>query len=339
MAKRDELAKAYKEGGGKGVIDIGGWEAFGKLNNPSRAPQLRAAGGGGAAGTKSTWNKSEYKDARATVTNAIGASIARNQFLTSLTRNPEAGLSIAKPEAALGRTAESIVTGAIRYLLPDATPEERKQKAVEINEDNMTNVGYWQTQMWDKVHKAFPNIRENSHAASVFQAQALNLAYVMAKELDDNGRLSDQDVQMAIKMLTGDIGSAEDIAALMSARNAQNEAKIYPIMQKALAGELDDGDKITPYKETALKWQKQQAANDEVVFNLLKKLEGNKQLLMSEEDLKNMGVDFSEGSAAQAVSDQTEPLPPKPEDAIDWPTAEDWRYMSPADRALWKDKK
>ena len=54
-------------------------------------------------------------------------------------------------------------------------------------------------------------------ASSVARGLALNMAHRLAKALDPGGRLSDQDVTMAIQMLTGK-GNPDDLIKLMRAR-------------------------------------------------------------------------------------------------------------------------
>lgn len=86
-----------------------------------------------------------------------------------------------------------------------------------------------------RVDEIWANVSGEGRISSEARAQVLGLAYQLAKTLDPGGRLSDQDVEMAARMLIGN-GDPEVIVSLMKKRIARTHIGLEALLDEADAG-------------------------------------------------------------------------------------------------------
>jgi hypothetical protein len=89
------------------------------------------------------------------------------------------------------------------------------------------------SRVWGNVEE---RIRKGNKAGAI-RAQVKELAYKLAKTLDPGGRLSDQDVDMAIEMIVGN-GDPTELARLLKLRLDKTYAQIETRKESALRGEV-----------------------------------------------------------------------------------------------------
>ena len=104
--------------------------------------------------------------------------------------------------------------------------------------------------------------------AGAIRAQVKELAYKLAKTLDSGGRLSDQDVDMAIEMIVGN-GDPAELARLLKLRLDKTYAQIETRKEAALRGEVYGP---TGYQE-ALQVDILRKQADEAVAELAKQIQ------------------------------------------------------------------
>jgi len=156
---------------------------------------FRPASGVNADG--SPYNRSFYQD-QLKDGFAMNASLVEQQSLIdTIIENPNAlNKFTTEIEGDTGSLIEGLGAFARKFGMPDLLPTE----------------GY------------FKIINDYKVTSNVAQAQVLSAAYKLAKVLDPGGRLSDQDVRMAIDMMIG-TGGPNEIMQLMQKRLVQSDLR------------------------------------------------------------------------------------------------------------------
>jgi len=108
------------------------------------------------------------------------------------------------------------------------------------------------------------NARQLGIESAVARGLVLNMAYTLAKSLDPGGRLSDQDVEMAIQMITGN-GDPDALKVLLRERFEDAAFKAKQHRTRALSGGLNGQIGLE-------KWQSFEA-EEEKFFDLLEEFE------------------------------------------------------------------
>ena len=107
--------------------------------------------------------------------------------------------------------------------------------------------------------------------SSIAQGMVLNMAYTLAKSLDSGGRLSDQDVDMAIQMITGR-GDPESLKRLMRIRLDGVRNKTETHKMRAQTGALNGAiglDKWSRYEKAMTSTYDKLEAFDAVVDKIM----------------------------------------------------------------------
>lgn len=89
----------------------------------------------------------------------------------------------------------------------------------------------------DKVDIALQQMTDQSIDSAVLGSQIKAMAYSLAKALDPGGRLSDQDVEIAMEMLVGE-GNPDSIRDLFEQRLMLTHSGIMYNLDRAMSGEL-----------------------------------------------------------------------------------------------------
>lgn len=110
--------------------------------------------------------------------------------------------------------------------------KEQLDKEFEDTFDSATREGGEYSQAWDDMVGA---LRKAGKDSSYLKAQVKLMAYSLAKALDPGGRLSDQDVEMAMEMIIGN-GSPEVIEKRIRERIRTTDYLLQPLLAAAEAG-------------------------------------------------------------------------------------------------------
>jgi hypothetical protein len=90
---------------------------------------------------------------------------------------------------------------------------------------------------------AFDIMAKAGIRGGVARSQVLQMGYALAKSLDPGGRLSDQDVTMAIRMLTGGAGAAAEVTQLLRERMNQGSANVQTMLASDVGGSITQGSR------------------------------------------------------------------------------------------------
>lgn len=203
-----------------------------------RADEMTAAATNGeiyAVGNKSeVLNREKAPDEEESVTGNIGKQEAR-KYRATVTNQQEAlhaGLPFVKQVAAMPRVMQGammndkgvIENGEVNAAFTKI--EQIGQKAQQaLKGTGLENVFYDSAgNPHDLSQFVSAKLREAGISSSVAEARVINLAYAAARAKDPGGRLSDQDVSLALRGLIG-TGGAREIAILFGdmARTAKNQ--------------------------------------------------------------------------------------------------------------------
>lgn len=131
---------------------------------------------------------------------------------------------------ALKNAWDTALDEGINFFLDEGyTPDAAKRKA-QAERDNL-----------DALVNQSINERNYGQAANVVQAKVKALAYQLAKAFDPNGRLSDQDVNMAMAVLTGK-GDPDELFALLASRGKIVDSGLEYRIDSILSDERGDYD-------------------------------------------------------------------------------------------------
>lgn len=263
-AEREKLQKAMGAGS-ENVYDITSWEGAFKNDLPYKpyASGLGKGipGQGGVLGDMNT-TKSNLDKWRTQVTAATSFVEGVDQVINKVIEDPYVGLKLGEAEISLASTLKSASVGIAKYLVSqgkEADPEKIAAEEAYTIEGNINRFA-------KLINGVAPDLMGNGERADIFRAQMTSIAYQLAKTLDPSGRLSNQDVEMAIKMLTGQVGSAEEIMQLMDERMNLNESGLTAVLKHADNGLLEVVEGDSTYREEARRYRGTRKALAEKMF-------------------------------------------------------------------------
>jgi len=150
----------------------------------------------------------------------------------------EAPLSLASTAESFA-TAGSFVQGARRIAGAFVNSDEEAESDLKLADQVMARSGFLE------------QAEDLGLESAVSRGLVLNMAYSLAKTLDPGGRLSDQDVEMAIQMLSGN-GDPNALKKLLRARFEEAAFRAETHKTRALSGGLNGAvgtEKFNRYAE------------------------------------------------------------------------------------------
>jgi hypothetical protein len=191
-------------------------------------------------GGLSNMNNSTIRVIQEGITNAKGFAhgltsalkpLVEGRSILSLSRRVAEGSTAAENIATTFKALANEYTGVTDVLDPRYTGDVEAEKAAA--EAKLS-----------KVDPIIDSLVDQGVVSSVLKGQVKALAYQLAKSFEPGGRLSDQDVDMAMEMLVGD-GNPETIRRLFEDRLALTNKSIQINLDYAMNNELGRNDNQT----------------------------------------------------------------------------------------------
>ena len=160
-------------------------------------------------------NKSEAAKLRTGVRTIADSVVPMTTLVRQIAKDPEA---LVKGGGQLPATFNKFAQGALAAA-ERALGIEGARKTVEGND-------------------AFERMRSAGVSSDIAQSRVLQVAYGIARALDPGGRLSDQDVQIAIQMVQGGAGTSETLETLLRDRLALARTSVESLLASDISGAI-----------------------------------------------------------------------------------------------------